>query len=151
MEWTPDRIDELTRLWNEGLSTAEIGKMLGISKNAVVGKAHRLHLSSRPSPIRRMSMRPSPAIRLRDPRPAPTGFDLPHRANVVVPAPVPRIPVAPPRVLELSNQTCMWPVGHPGEPSFRFCGERALVGKPYCADHCAVAYVKAKPKTGEAA
>jgi GcrA cell cycle regulator len=150
MEWTSDRINELTRLWNEGLSTAEIGKLLGISKNAVVGKAHRLHLSSRPSPIRRMSLRPAQPVRLREPRPAPTAFELPHRPSSPAPAPAPRPPVET-RALEYSNQSCMWPVGHPGEPGFRFCGDRALMGKPYCAEHCAVAYVKAKPKTGEAA
>jgi GcrA cell cycle regulator len=153
MEWTSDRIAELTRLWNEGLSTAEIGKMLGISKNAVVGKAHRLHLASRPSPIRRLALRPAQTIRLREPRPAPTAFELPRRAAGVAPAqPVaPRPAPVETRVLEFSNQSCMWPVGHPGEPGFRFCGERALMGKPYCVDHCAVAYVKAKPKAGEAA
>ncbi|MCA0451754.1 MAG: GcrA cell cycle regulator, partial [Proteobacteria bacterium] len=53
MDWTPEQISELTRLWGEGLTTAEIGKRLGISKNAVVGKAHRLNLPARPSPIRR--------------------------------------------------------------------------------------------------
>jgi GcrA cell cycle regulator len=53
--------------------------------------------------------------------------------------------------MQLSNQRCMWPVGHPGDGDFHFCGDRALVGKPYCVAHCAVAYVKAKPKSGEAA
>ena len=59
MDWTDERISELTKLWNDGLSTAEIGKLLGISKNAVVGKAHRLRLAARPSPIRRMAVRPA--------------------------------------------------------------------------------------------
>ena len=148
MEWSQDRIVELTRLWNEGLSTAEIGKMLGISKNAVVGKAHRLHLSSRPSPIRRLAMRPGQPVRLREARPAVVALDLPMRSPS---APAPRPAPVETRVLALSNQKCMWPVGHPGEQDFRFCGDRALVGKPYCAEHCAVAYVKAKPKVGEAA
>jgi GcrA cell cycle regulator len=153
MEWTPERINELTRLWSEGLSTAEIGKMLGISKNAVVGKAHRLQLSSRPSPIRRMSVRPL-VPRIREPRPAAqrnaAAFQLAGLEPATTSAPAPK-PQPEPRVLELSNQKCMWPVGHPGEESFHFCGERALVGKPYCVTHCAVAYVKAKPKAGEAA
>ena len=70
MEWTDERISELTKLWNEGLSTAEIGKMLGISKNAVVGKAHRLRLAARPSPIRRLVMRPSAPRMPRATRPA---------------------------------------------------------------------------------
>jgi GcrA cell cycle regulator len=127
MDWNQEQIAELTRLWQDGLSTSEIGKRLGISKNAVVGKAHRLHLAARPSPIRR-------GVGLRAPRPAPR----PRRT-------------APPRVLELSNNACRWPIGHPGEPGFHFCSERALVGKPYCAEHTELAYVRARPKPGEAA
>lgn len=161
MDWTEERITELTRLWNDGLSTAEIGKMLGISKNAVVGKAHRLRLSSRPSPIRRMAIRPAaPRVpretRLSNMPSLPqTAAMTPAKSHMVASA-----PAQPPQQLrarieapapQLSNQRCMWPVGHPGENEFHFCGERALVGKPYCASHCSVAYVKAKPKTGEAA
>ncbi|MBT6442284.1 MAG: hypothetical protein HOK61_07650, partial [Alphaproteobacteria bacterium] len=51
--WTPERVEQLKKLWDEGLTTAEIGKRIDVSKNAVVGKAHRLELPSRPSPIRR--------------------------------------------------------------------------------------------------
>lgn len=159
MDWTDERISELTKLWNDGLSTAEIGKMLGISKNAVVGKAHRLRLSSRPSPIRRMAMRPLTPRMPREPRstsapalPASVAMTPPRQSQShATPTPAPaKIRVETP-VLQLSNQRCMWPVGHPGDGDFHFCGERSLVGKPYCATHCAVAYVKAKPKTGEAA
>lgn len=161
MDWTQERITELTRLWNDGLSTAEIGKMLGISKNAVVGKAHRLRLSSRPSPIRRMAIRPSAPRVPRETRlssmPAlpQTAAMSPAKSNMVTSAPAPqpqqvRMRIEAPAV-QLSNQRCMWPVGHPGDGDFHFCGERSLVGKPYCATHCAVAYVKAKPKSGEAA
>jgi GcrA cell cycle regulator len=161
MDWTDDRISELTKLWNEGLSTAEIGKLLGISKNAVVGKAHRLRLASRPSPIRRMAIRPATP---RVPRATrnlamsalpqtaamtPARQATPVAAPAAQPSPARARVEAPP--LQLSNQRCMWPVGHPGDGDFHFCGERALVGKPYCAAHCAVAYVKAKPKSGEAA
>jgi GcrA cell cycle regulator len=159
MDWTDERISELTKLWNEGLSTAEIGKLLGISKNAVVGKAHRLRLAARPSPIRRMAVRPATP---RVPRAArSTALPvLPQAATMAAPAkpaavapapqPAPRQRVEVP-AMQLSNQRCMWPVGHPGDGDFHFCGDRALVGKPYCAAHCAVAYVKAKPKSGEAA
>ncbi len=138
MDWTPDQINQLTMLWNEGLSTAEIGKRLGISKNAVVGKAHRLHLDSRPSPIKRIGPRPAMHRSLVHARPAAPA----------APAPAPR---PAPRVVELSSQTCRWPIGHPGDPGFHFCTERAIQGKPYCVEHAAVAYVKAKPKAGEAA
>jgi len=151
MEWTDERISELTKLWNDGLSTAEIGKMLGISKNAVVGKAHRLRLSARPSPIRRMAVRPAAP---RMPRAVRTPA-LPQSATMSAPVAVATPVVARPRVevpaVQLSNQRCMWPVGHPGDGDFHFCGDRALIGKPYCVAHCAVAYVKAKPKAGEAA
>ncbi len=154
MEWTDERISELTRLWNDGLSTAEIGKVLGISKNAVVGKAHRLRLAARPSPIRRMAVRPATPRLPRVARPAalPQSATMTPQVAAAPPAPA---AVRPPRVevpaAQLSNQRCMWPVGHPGDGDFHFCGDRALVGRPYCAPHCAVAYVKAKPKAGEAA
>ena len=139
MFWTPERIAELTKLWNAGLTTSEIGLKLGISKTAVVGKAHRLHLAARPSPIKRSGR---PRMMIRPPMPA--------RLPPSMPVSAPRS-ATPPRVLELSNQACRWPIGHPGEAGFRFCGERALVGKPYCADHAAMAYIKVKPKAGEAA
>ena len=159
MDWTDERISELTKLWNDGLSTAEIGKLLGISKNAVVGKAHRLRLAARPSPIRRMAVRPATPRGPRATRstslptlPQAATMAAPAKATAVTPAPqpAPRPRVEVPTML-LSNQRCMWPVGHPGDGDFHFCGDRALVGKPYCAAHCAVAYVKAKPKSGEAA
>ena len=140
MDWTPEQIGQLTRLWSEGLSTAEIGKRLGISKNAVVGKAHRLHLNSRPSPIKRVG--PRPAV-VRQPHAcASRGSD-----GDLAPAPQP----APMRIVELSSQACRWPIGHPGDENFHFCTSRAIQGKPYCVEHSAVAYVKAKPKAGEAA
>jgi GcrA cell cycle regulator len=126
MDWTPEQITQLTQLWREGLSTAEIGKRLGISKNAVVGKAHRL-----PAIVRHTTHA----------RPA-----VPAAAAAPAPQPAP-----PPRVVELSNQTCRWPIGHPGDADFHFCTQRAIQGKPYCVEHSAVAYVKAKPKAGEAA
>lgn len=140
MDWTPEQIGQLTRLWSEGLSTAEIGKRLGISKNAVVGKAHRLHLNSRPSPIKRVGPRPA-IVR------QPTHVRQAAPAMASAPAPQP----APMRIVELSSQACRWPIGHPGDENFHFCTQRAIQGKPYCVEHSAVAYVKAKPKAGEAA
>ncbi|MBI3454087.1 MAG: hypothetical protein HY057_14875 [Rhodospirillales bacterium] len=145
MDWTPDQIGELTRLWGEGLTTSEIGKRLGISKNAVVGKAHRLHLSSRPSPIKR-SGRP-PVYRRQTPSaspPAPAARLVPVLATPAATAP-------PKRVVELSSQSCRWPIGHPGDVDFHFCTDRAVAGKPYCTEHAAMAYVKVKPRAGEAA
>lgn len=144
MDWTPEQIADLMRLWNDGLSTSEIGKRLGITKNAVVGKAHRLHLSARPSPIKRVAMR-LPLVKPALPRPVVTV------APVAAPTPVAQPATAPKRAVEMTPHSCRWPVGHPGDAGFHFCGDSALPGKPYCATHAAAAYVKVKPKTGEAA
>jgi GcrA cell cycle regulator len=143
MDWTTEKIDELRQLWSEGLSTSEIGKRLGVSKNAVVGKAHRLHLSSRPSPIRRV-------FRAAGPRPPRLASARPARTRDATGGNV--VPIArEEKPVELSNIPCKWPIGHPNEPGFGFCGERSVVGKPYCVAHCTLAYVKPKAKTGEAA
>ena len=147
MDWTPEQIADLMRLWNDGLSTSEIGKRLGITKNAVVGKAHRLHLSARPSPIKRVAMR-LPLVKQPMLKPA---------VNVAPPVAAPAAPApqahasAPKRAVEMTPHSCRWPIGHPGDSGFHFCGDSALPGTPYCSTHAAAAYVKVKPKTGEAA
>lgn len=117
--WTEERIEALGRLWAEGLSTAEIGRRIGVTKNAVVGKAHRLHLTPRPSPVK-----PS---------------DKPRRRKSAL------------KALENQGPTCSWPLGHPGEKGFHFCGARSLPGKPYCGEHAAVAYVRPKSHGSNAA
>ncbi len=114
MAWTEDQIDQLKELWGEGLSTSEIGRKLGVTKNAVVGKAHRLGLPPRPSPIKRA-----------------VGVKRPARSKVMAVKSASRGP------------TCMWPIGHPNEPGFRFCGKPALAGKPYCQEHYDIAYIPA--------
>jgi GcrA cell cycle regulator len=105
-EWTPLKISALIALWNEGLSTSEIGNRLGVTKNAVIGKVHRLGLPKRNSPIPK---KPEPAKVLR--------FE------------------------NLALGQCAWPEGEPGTEEFRLCGEPIVEGKPYCASHCARAYV----------
>ena len=111
MVWNDERIAQLMSLWEEGLTTGEIGKRLGVSKNAVVGKAHRLGLNGRPSPIKRVAKAEPPKD---------------NRIRSVV---------------ELSALTCRWPIGDPKDPGFHFCGARIVTGQPYCAEHAAVAYV----------
>ena len=117
IDWTPERTDLLKSLWNEGLPTSQIGVRLGVSKNAVVGKAHRLGLPKRQSPI-------------------PTRG---READIV-------------KLDGLGAGMCCWPEGEPGKPGFRFCGKPAVPSKPYCAEHCARAYVKSskeRPKEGK--
>lgn len=128
MVWTDERIEQLKALWAEGLTTGEIGKRLQVSKNAVVGKAHRLGLKGRPSPIKRAKE--------------------PRRQAPAAKEPEPKIK----SIVDLSAHTCRWPIGDPREPDFHFCGAPALPGKPYCAEHAAIAYVgsnKEKPAPRE--
>ena len=144
--WTPERGATVTRLWNEGLTTAEIGRAVGMSKNAVVGKAHRLQLPPRPSPIRRgksypSTPRPSNGAKVANARKAATGS-----AGIVTQI-KPRAPQPP---LAVGNAACKWPTGHPGEPDFHFCGEHALLGKPYCPEHYRKAYVAVRPRSDAA-
>src|SRR5271157_3383644 len=149
--WTDVTIDELRALWSDGHSTAEIGRRLGVSKNAVVGKAHRLDLPSRPSPIRNGGSRtPRPV-----PRPTvPKLADImpikgPEQTHPVRPtAPEPAFPphrqlTAPPsapRPAATATRSCCWPLGQPGTAGFRFCADDAMAGKPYCETHCSLAY-----------
>lgn len=129
MGWTDEQVEELKRLWNEGLTTGDIGKALGVSKNAVVGKAHRLGLNSRPSPIRRD-----------DDETAAPELPLKPVKTEKVKKPAEKLFT----VNDLTHSSCRWPVGDPKDADFHFCGKEALPDKPYCAEHAAIAYVSAK-------
>ena len=171
MEWAEETIVRLRTLWDEGLSTAEIGRRLGVSKNAVVGKAHRLDLPARPSPIRRDGSgggapRRSAPRRIAGPTLPPlsstsslSGLSssspvMPHLAVMSVkPAPAPPAArVAPPAPRPYGRVvTCCWPLGEPGTRSFRFCDDPSEPGKPYCSDHVKLAYVKVRDRREDAA
>ena len=123
MGWTDEKILKLKTLWAEGLTTGEIGKQLGVSKNAVVGKAHRLGLKGRPSPIKRQEKAAAPKKEKKV-------FTL----------------------TDLTAQTCRWPIGDPKHDDFHFCGAPVVPGKPYCLEHCMAAYVGSnKPSRNEEA
>jgi GcrA cell cycle regulator len=164
MEWNEEAIGKLRALWAEGLSTAEIGRRMGVSKNAVVGKAHRLNLTSRPSPIRRDGEK---TPRRRQPKRA-QGSTLPALSAASAPMPVleaPRLmerPAPVERVVPVLRAVpaprpggrvtpCCWPIGEPGTRSFRFCDVDAIAGKPYCDEHSALAYVKVRDRREDAA
>lgn len=162
MDWSTEAIERLKALWAEGHSTAEIGRRMGISKNAVVGKAHRLNLAARPSPIRREATgdRPAQAPAPRAPRPATAprstlGTTIPSTIVPTSPPVVAAVPPAPSVVRAFprlgATRSCCWPIGEPGTPSFRFCSAEALSGKPYCQEHAAVAYVRARDRREDAA
>ncbi len=180
MDWTSEAIDQLRALWSEGHSTAEIGRRMGVTKNAIVGKAHRLNLPPRPSPIRReAAMGEGMAMPLRRTPPAPRPAPAPRRivpappamprpvsvvpaaiapvAAVVAPVPLrPALPQPSPLAIlrpfpRANARSCAWPLGDPGTAEFRFCGCDALPTKPYCAEHAAVAYVKVRDRRDDAA
>ena len=214
MSWTDERIERLKELWTQGMTASQIADELGsISRNAVIGKAHRLGLQARPSPVK--PNEPAPASGLdvapgdadplesppfdieqeadepADPAPAaiaepaaPSAPPQPAAGAAAAPAqpPQPRvvsvgpggflrqgpgdqqqpIPPAPPRrlvpakpsadvadktsLLDLNEKICKWPLGHPGEPDFHFCGRAANPGFPYCVEHCGVAYQAQMPR-----
>jgi GcrA cell cycle regulator len=217
MSWTEERIDRLKAMWAKGATASQIAEDLGgVSRNAVIGKAHRLGLESRPSPVKagddkakaakkapapKKVAAPKPSAPVKaaatraapDPAPkpapraaAPQGGQpvMPHRAGQqqqtldpnmqyrsVGPGGFIRqgpgdtqapIPPAPPRrlipakpsaevadktsLLELNDRVCRWPMGHPGEPDFHFCGQPSNPGYPYCVQHCGVAYQAQLPR-----
>ena len=144
MSWTEERIETLTALWEEGLSASEIGKALGVSKNAVVGKAHRLKLAARPSPIKRdgesKRRRRNAALaraRMAESVQTPTMVPEVEADDSVMPI----APMLERKAAQESRNLCLWPIGDPSDKDFHFCGEPAAPGKPYCSKHCAVAYI----------
>lgn len=147
MEWSSERIEQLRALWHDGLSASQIATQLGgITRNAVIGKAHRLGLTGRPSPIKNRPVgiaRPRPPRR---PRPehhaAPRMAAAPVQARRIEPMPPPAeiedVPGA--TILTLTDRICKWPIGDPRHPDFHFCGRGAHEGLPYCAEHARRAY-----------
>lgn len=185
MSWTDERIETLKTMWEAGQTASQIAEALGeVSRNAVIGKAHRLGLQARPSPVKanEPAAEPEPVV-VAPPPPPPTPPPAPASATeprAETPQPVlrsvgpggfvrqapgeqqaPSTP-APPRrlvpakpapeiagktsLLDLNDRICKWPLGHPGEPDFHFCGEKVNPGFPYCVQHCGHAYQAQLPR-----
>ncbi len=157
MAWTEQMVEDLKRMWKEGLTTGEIGKRLNVSKNSIVGKVHRLGLSGRPSPIKKKSDAPSPkepvAPKIKEPvKPAEKQTVKEEKTEPVCPknetiSIMPGTSSAPRHkgnvsLTELDNHTCRWPIGDPKDENFHFCGKKVRIGQTYCEEHAAVAYVK---------
>ena len=149
--WTEDRVGALKKLWLEGQSASQIAKQLGggVTRNAVIGKVHRLGLSGRATPsqpARTTTTAFRPAKTRTTP---PVQPSAPRRIEAV--APRPNVPVAPTpiaavaelpgtaTVLTLGAHMCKWPIGDPSSRDFSFCGRRASEGV-YCVEHARVAY-----------
>lgn len=167
MVWTDEKVKLLVQYWEAGQSITQIGKQLGMTRNAVVGKAHRIGLAKRASPIMRTD---KPA----QPRPAAShgggggsGGGEVHRAPPAPRAPVQvkeegttthhsssghggQAPLTAAMLAALTPSTgprCKWPIGDPKTAEFDFCSHVALPGKPYCASHCAAAYTNWNPES----
>ena len=149
MTWTDERVELLKKLWADGLSASQIAAELGgITRNAVIGKVHRLGLSGRaksPSSSAPRVRKPRSHM-LRVSRPSMRGNSALALAYELEPIQEPElidniIPIGQRRtLLELTEATCRWPIGDPASPEFFFCGGNPLTGLPYCAYHSRVAY-----------
>ena len=144
MGWTEERVGILKKLWLEGLSASQIAKQLGgVTRNAVIGKVHRLGLSGRATP----SQPPRPAFKTPRPsRPAQTQLaprrpaPPPHSGHSPEPQPVYYVEEpGSATVLTLGAHMCKWPIGDPASDNFTFCGRRIGDGS-YCVEHARLAY-----------
>jgi GcrA cell cycle regulator len=162
MGWTEERVAELKKLWAEGHSASQIAKRLGsVTRNAVIGKVHRLGLSGRATPSRPVKRPP----RLARPKPqqAPRPASAASRsATTLAVRPEPSQPqiaeqesrIEPQRlpngdmvtVLTVKDSMCKWPIGDPADNNFGFCGHASAEGSPYCAEHARVAFQPAKKR-----
>jgi len=150
MAWTDDRVAVLSKLWAEGLSASQIAKQLGgVTRNAVIGKVHRLGLSGRATPSRPSKRKvAAPRATARAPKTAPALRAPRPAAPVVAPPP----PIEAKRmangeyasILTITDSTCKWPLGDPSGDDFRFCGRNVNESSPYCAAHSRVAYQPAR-------
>ncbi|GAB4226195.1 MAG: GcrA family cell cycle regulator [Methyloligellaceae bacterium] len=161
MAWTDERVELLKKLWAEGLSASQIaGRLGGVTRNAVIGKVHRLGLSGRATTVRSKAPRP----RRKAGAPASNRPVLGTQGNTALkpfyapeaeedlaasPAPIEELVIPPSErasILTLKESTCRWPIGDPGDEDFHFCGRKAEQGVPYCPYHCRIAYQPANTR-----
>ncbi len=156
--WTDDRVALLRRLWEEGQSASKIAAQLGgVTRNAVIGKVHRLGLAGRPRggeetpatasvapSVKAVEIETAIAV-VETQAPEPVAI-LSHRPAPEFPTPAPAtapVPLATSQrvtIMDLRESMCRWPLGDPTTPEFRFCGGRAITGLPYCTHHAEIAY-----------
>ncbi|MEM6898920.1 MAG: GcrA family cell cycle regulator [Pseudomonadota bacterium] len=159
MAWTEDRVDALKKLWAEGHSASQIAKQLGgVTRNAVIGKVHRLGLSGRATPSRPVKRPP----RLARPKPqfasassaktietkdkqqsSERAIAAAEKAALAALPPLPLKDGEAATILTIRDSMCKWPIGDPADPKFAFCGRKAECG-PYCKEHAKVAFQPAK-------
>jgi GcrA cell cycle regulator len=149
MEWTEERVEALKTLWTTGNTASEVSRRLGVTRNAVIGKVHRLGLGRRHSPAAPRAIAVQTPRRTRE-HSSWTGAATPTAA---APPAIKRadtsdfVPTA--NLLTLNPQSCRWPIGHPNDPEFGFCGRERQANASYCADHRKVAFRRSSFSTVE--
>ena len=163
MSWTDERVEQLRQLWTDGKSASQIAAVLsnGITRNAVIGKVHRLGLSGRvKAPSQNQSRQRTPKINThRTHAPRATQGPRTHGANALAYSPrIETRPIERPMeevvipmservtIMELKEAMCRWPLGDPATPEFRYCGGDSPIGVPYCTYHSRVAYQPAQDR-----
>lgn len=177
MSWTDERIALLKKMWKDGKSAAEIAKTLGkgVTRNAVIGKAHRMGLSGRPSPIKKPAApKKEPAAKKERATASPAAPAVPAgRGKKAAPTPPAATAKASAQLnkeveelksiqkeivplgggvalIDLTERMCKWPIGDPRDADFTFCGRGIRPGTPYCPDHAAMAYQTSSRSRGTA-
>ena len=141
MGWTDERVEQLKSLWTEGLSASQIARALGgVTRNAVIGKVHRLGLAGRATPTRsdRPRLPSAPKVSMRTYAPEPP---------VVEEDPLTLEDGSHATVLTINDRMCRWPIGDPAENEFHFCGRKPKNGSPYCEAHARKAYQPQQART----
>jgi GcrA cell cycle regulator len=164
MSWTDERVELLKKLWGEGLSASQIASRLGaVTRNAVIGKVHRLGLSGRATTSRMKTVRPRsrlaapkrPAAPAAKPRFAQIGNPAVRALYPLDAEPMPAteelvIPLAERKTIQtLTECSCRWPIGDPQMADFHFCGKAKVSGLPYCEFHARRAFQPAMPRRRE--
>jgi GcrA cell cycle regulator len=140
--WSDDRIEQLKSLWHEGLSASQVANTLGnVTRNAVLGKLHRLGLLAESAGTRPARPR-STALRCRAPRVAKLALPVP----VAEPDPFTFADGSFATVVTVSDRMCRWPIGDPKARGFHFCGHAPKAGSRYCEAHTQRAHQPAKAK-----
>ncbi len=164
MSWNDERVELLKKLWLDGLSASQIAGELanGITRNAVIGKVHRLGLSGRVKAPTQTQPRPRPQARThrnstpRTSAPIIRGNTALAFAPRAQEAPAPRlveevvIPMSERvTIMELKEAMCRWPLGDPATSEFRYCGGKSTIGESYCTYHSRIAYQPAQDRRRE--
>lgn len=159
MGWTDERVELLKKLWLDGLSASQIAKQLGgVTRNAVIGKVHRLGLSGRAATTRIKTARPRTRVGVakRPPKPRFAQLGNPNFRNLYQPDAEPfvpavaelEIPLAERKTLQmLTESCCRWPIGDPQHADFHFCNRSKVAGLPYCEFHARRAFQPPQSRT----